>query len=184
MQSKCRLYFLSSQALFSRTCSTEEIDCWVSFNQRQKLIPDYPASRWARQLSSNPGTCAVPPAQPPSWHGPRAPAPRAGEQLSTGGAMRPLWGMHRLGSGCVAAPCGQPQGSAAGGSLGSPPCSCPSSGVGVVWDMEEEDGAMKALAASLTCPCCRGEPGSLWGWENFWDFILARSNSLHGPHGL
>lgn len=119
MQSKCRLYFLSSQALFSCTCSTEEIDHWVSFNQKQKLIPSYPASHWARQLSSNPGTCAVPPAQPPSWHSPRAPAPRAREQLSTGGAMRPLWGMHRLGSGCVAALCGQPQGSAAGGVPGA-----------------------------------------------------------------
>lgn len=104
MQSKCRLYFLSSQALFSCTCSAEEIDCWVSLNQRQKLIPDYPASRWAWQLSPKPGTCAVPPAQAPSWHCPPAPAPRA--------------------------------------------------------------------AASLTCSAA----------GDFWDFILASSNSLRGPH--
>lgn len=104
MQSKCRLYFLSSRALFSCTCSAEEIDCWVSLNQRQKLIPDYPASRWAWQLSPKPGTCAVPPAQAPSWHCPPAPAPCA--------------------------------------------------------------------AASLTCSAA----------GDFWDFILARSNSLRGPH--
>lgn len=45
--------------LLKRYSPAEGIDCWMSLNQRQRLIPGYPASRWAWLLSSTSADPAV-----------------------------------------------------------------------------------------------------------------------------